>query len=337
MNNKILETVKSFDELSVNPEVFISPSKNFRSRIEFGYKNDCYTMMDGESQIFFSKSNVPIEMISNNMESILHDINCSKTLKNKLFGINYRSNNVSTICTLIYHRPLDEKWLLEIKNIEDKYKNIFFVGRSKGKIYGSSNEYWSNVMLNNEYFWIKQDDESFFQPNFYLMPRMINFICKNLSINYQSSNLLELYCGCGTFTLPLSKYFNYVFATENNRKAISHLHSSIKKNNFKNINIARLSDLETIEAFGGKTFRRLNNFDLKSYKFDTILVDPPRSGLSPESIDFIKKFEQIIYISCNSETFFRDLKLLNKKIIESAIFDQFVNTQHIELIGILND
>ena len=56
MNNKILETVKSFDELSVNPEVFISPSKNFRCRIEFGYKNDCYTMMDAESQIFFSKS-----------------------------------------------------------------------------------------------------------------------------------------------------------------------------------------------------------------------------------------------------------------------------------------
>ena len=75
MNNKILETVNSFDELSVNPEVFISPSKNFRSRIEFGYKNDCYTMMDCESQIFFSKSSVPIKMISNNMESILHDIN----------------------------------------------------------------------------------------------------------------------------------------------------------------------------------------------------------------------------------------------------------------------
>ena len=276
-------------------------------------------------------------MISNNMESILHDINCSKTIKNKLFGINYRSNNVTTICTLLYHRPLDEKWLLEIKDIEDKYKNILFVGRSKGKIYGSSNEYWSNVKISNDSFWIKQDDESFFQPNFYLMPRMINFICKNLSIKHQSSNLLELYCGCGTFTLPLSMYFNHVFATENNRKAIRHLHSSIKKNNFKNINIARLSDLETIEAFGGKTFRRLNNFDLKLYKFDTILVDPPRSGLSPESIDFIKKFEQIIYISCNSETFFRDLKLLNKKINKSAIFDQFVNTRHIELIGILND
>ena len=83
MNNKILETVKSFDELSVNPEVFISPSKNFRCRIEFGYKNDFYTMMDAESQIFFSKSNVPIKMISNNMESILHDVNSSKTLKNK--------------------------------------------------------------------------------------------------------------------------------------------------------------------------------------------------------------------------------------------------------------
>jgi len=337
MNNKILKTVNSFDELSVNPEIFISPSKNFRSRIEFGYKNDCYTMMDGAVQIFFSKSNVPIKMISNNMERILHDINCSKTLKNKLFGINYRSDNATTICTLIYHRPLDKKWVLSIKEIEDKYKNILFVGRSKGKIYGSCNEYWSKVKLSDETFWIKQDDESFFQPNFYLMPRMINFICKNLSNKFQSSNLLELYCGCGTFTLPLSKYFNHVFATENNRKAIRHLHSSIKKNNFKNINIARLSDLETIEAFSGQTFRRLNDFDLKSHKFDTILVDPPRSGLSSESIDFIKKFKQIIYISCNSDTFFRDLKLLDKKINKSAIFDQFVNTRHIELIGILDD
>ena len=106
-------------------------------------------MMEVNHKYFF-QNQIFLKMISNNMESILHDINCSKTLKNKLFGSNYRSN-VTTICTLIYHRPLDEKWLLEIKDIEDKYKNIF-VGRSKGKIYGSSNEYWSNVKLGNENF-----------------------------------------------------------------------------------------------------------------------------------------------------------------------------------------
>ena len=87
MNNKILRTVDSFNELSVNPEIFISPPKNFRSRIEFGYKNDCYSMIDGESQIFFSKSNVPIKMISNNMERIL------RTIQNK----HKRSKEVSRL------------------------------------------------------------------------------------------------------------------------------------------------------------------------------------------------------------------------------------------------
>ena len=84
-------------------------------------------MIDGESQIFFSKSNVPIKMISTNMERILHDINCSKTLKNKLFGINYRSNNVTTICTLIYHRPLDEKWAIDIKTLKINTKTYFLL------------------------------------------------------------------------------------------------------------------------------------------------------------------------------------------------------------------
>ena len=35
------------------------------------------------------------------------------------------------------------------------------------------------------------------------------------------NDLIELYCGVGTFTLPLSRIFKNVFATENNRNAIN--------------------------------------------------------------------------------------------------------------------
>jgi tRNA (uracil-5-)-methyltransferase len=63
-------------------------------------------------------------------------------------------------------------------------------------------------------FYLYQDDKTFYQPNKFLMPKMIEF---SLSLINNPRDLLELYCGSGTFTIPMSRYFNKIFATENNR------------------------------------------------------------------------------------------------------------------------
>ena len=79
---------------------------------------------------------------------------------------------------------------------------------------------------------------------------------------------------------------------------------------------------------GGKT--------VSSYNFSHILVDPPRSGLTNEVIELISKFENIIYISCNPNTYIRDINLLKKhQLINIEIFDQFPNKPHMELISLL--
>ena len=103
-----------------------------------------------------------------------------------------------------------------------------------------------------------------------------------------------------------------------------------------NIETARLSDNETASALANeRPFRRLKNIDMWSYEFSHILVDPPRAGLSDETITLSKQFKNMIYISCNPETFLRDVVKLDREIVSISIFDQFANTQHLEVIAFL--
>ena len=153
----------------------------------------------------------------------------------------------------------------------------------------------------------------------------------------QPKDLLELYCGVGTFTLQLANKFNRIFATESNRESIKCLDKAIAINKLTNIYKSRLSAEELDEAFNGRIFFRMKDIDLKEFNFSHVLVDPPRSGLTDEVINLISKFKNIIYISCNGETYLRDIKKLRShKIKKIEIFDQFPNTRHMEVVSLLS-
>mgnify|MGYP000872121633 FL=1 len=72
---------------------------------------------------------------------------------------------------------------------------------------------------------------------------------------------------------------------------------------------------------------------------DVILVDPPRNGLHPNTIDDILKIKpkKVVYVSCNPATQARDLKELSKlyNVKKSQAVDMFPNTYHLENIVIL--
>ena len=69
-------------------------------------------------------------------------------------------------------------------------------------------------------------------------------------------------------------------------------------------------------------------------KIDTIIVDPPRSGLHPDVVKSIIDYapEKIIYVSCNPTTQARDLQMIKKKYTISKVqpVDMFPHTFHIE-------
>ena len=80
----------------------------------------------------------------------------------------------------------------------------------------------------------------------------------------------------------------------------------------------------------------MNYEDINDYNFSHVLVDPPRSGLTENVVDIIKRFKNIIYISCDYSTYVRDIKLLNNfEIKDIEIFDQFPNTKHLEIVSLL--
>jgi tRNA (uracil-5-)-methyltransferase len=152
-------------------------------------------------------------------------------------------------------------------------------------------------------------------------------------VKENGSDLIELYCGLGNFTLPLSRYFDNVLATEISKNSIKAAKENCILNNINNISFIRLNASETAQALAKtREFRRLKDINLEKYSFSTILVDPPRAGLDEDSINLVKEFKNIVYISCNPETLARDLETLSKshKVINGAIFDQFPYTKHIE-------
>lgn len=318
----------------IKPEIYLSSATGYRARAEFGFNKNSYTMVVDEQKIYMDKSSIPHPCIQKLMPNLLSKINNSELMQKKLFQINFRTSGIKVLATLIYHKSLQEEWIQAAKAIQNSIENLSIIGRSKKQkvLIGAEDlEVLSSYDKSN--FKILQNDLVFFQPNFYLYSLMISFISKQLD---EPMDLLELYCGCGGFTLPLASKFEKVFATENNKHSIELLKESIKLNNLLNIETARLSDNETASALANeRPFRRLKNIDIQSYKFSHILVDPPRAGLSAETINLSAQFKNIIYISCNPETFLRDIVKLDRTINSIGIFDQFANTKHLEVIAIL--
>ena len=324
--------LRNFTE--IKPEIYLSSATGYRARAEFGFNKNSYTMVVDEQKIYMDKSSIPHPCIQKLMPNLLSKINNSELMQKKLFQINFRTSGIKVLATLIYHKSLQEEWIQAAKAIQDSIENLSIIGRSKKqKVLIGAEDLEVLSSYDNSNFKILQNDLVFFQPNFYLYSLMISFISKQLD---EPMDLLELYCGCGGFTLPLASIFEKVFATENNKHSIELLKKSIKLNNLLNIETARLSDNETASALANeRPFRRLKNIDIQSYKFSHILVDPPRAGLSAETINLSSQFKNIIYISCNPETFLRDIVKLDRTINSIGIFDQFANTKHLEVIAIL--
>jgi len=146
-------------------------------------------------------------------------------------------------------------------------------------------------------------------------------------------DLLESYCGLGNFTLPLSKQFTKVLATEISKNSIRAAQENCLLNDVENIAFVRLSSEEMTQALNQeRSFRRLAEVDLLKYHFSHVLVDPPRAGLDAGTIALISGLDTILYVSCNPQTLVRDLEILTQThmVSDAALFDQFPHTSHIE-------
>ena len=150
----------------------------------------------------------------------------------------------------------------------------------------------------------------------------------------------DLYCGIGTISLFLAQKAKMVYGVEIVPQAIEDA-----KNN------AKLNGIENAEFFVGKAEVVLPEFyeklksDVAAGKAsedanamltpDVIVVDPPRKGCDEACLDTMLKMQpkRIVYVSCDSATLARDLRLLcdgGYEIEKIRAFDQFAHTMHVE-------
>ena len=310
----------------------LSPSTSFRSRCEFSYGKNHYVMHDINEKIYIKTFKDASLDIQNLMPVLLKRINENNEVNHKLFQVNFRSNQHNKIMvTMIYHKIIDKSLINIVNQISDDLK-VNIVIRSKNYKYETRGLYLDDTLIYKN-LKIYQTDNTFTQSNKYLVDKMI---FKVIDFIENPDDLLELYCGIGTFTIPLSFIFNKVLATENNRNSIKCLNKSLTENNISNIHNARLSSDEVSELFKGKIFNRMNSKSISDFNFSHILLDPPRSGLTEDVINLASNFKNIIYVSCNPETYIRDINLIRShKITNIELFDQFPNKNHLEIVSVL--
>jgi len=207
---------------------------------------------------------------------------------------------------------------LNIDELKDIATSIYFKNNNKYTLmYGK--KYITETL--NTYKYLVSPD-SFFQININTCLKLYSKIKEYVGIN---NNILDLYCGTGSISIFVSEN-NNVLGIEINEYAIKDAIENAKLNNIKNINF--------ICGESGKELNKIN------FKPDVVIVDPPRSGLTKETIDNIFKLnsKKLIYVSCDPMTLVRDLNLLedNYEIIELTPFDMFPNTKHVECLTLLN-
>lgn len=326
-------------------EVYPSPKTHYRMRAQFAIWHDgeqlSYVMFDKDEQgnkkrVFINQFSVANHAINALMPVLLEKIKQDKVLADKLFEVRFLSATTGDrVVVLLYHKVLDDVWHTKATTLA-KVLGVSIIGRSRKQKWVIGNDFVNEAMsVDGKTFYYKQPEGAFSQPNAVICQQMLSWACQMAKALPKGRDLLELYCGNGNFTLPLSRYFNKVLATELAKSSVSALMDNIAMNGIHNIATARLSALEFATAWRKiRTFRRLEQagIDLDGYDFGCVLVDPPRAGIDEETLGFLQEFDAIIYISCNIDTLYDNLQVLTKShnVIQMALFDQFPDTHHIE-------
>lgn len=321
------------------PQLFRSAPLHYRLRAEFRIWHDGerldYVMFDpadADTPIPIDQFPIGAQRINELMPALLAHVQAEPALRRRLFQVEFLTTlSGAALLTLIYHRKLDVEWRAAAQRLQDRL-NVGILGRSRGqKIILRDDFVTETLTVADRQLHYQQIEGSFTQPNGGINQQMLSWAyaqTQNLG-----GDLLELYCGNGNFTIALAPNFQRVLATEIAKSSVRAAQHNLAANAVENVKMVRMSSAEISTALsGGREFRRLRDVALADYRFSTLLVDPPRSGLDAGTLELAKRFDNILYISCNPETLRANIAALQSShgIAALALFDQFPYTHHLE-------
>ena len=150
----------------------------------------------------------------------------------------------------------------------------------------------------------------------------------------------DLYCGIGTISLFMAGSAKQVYGVEIVPQAIDDAKENAERNGITNARFFVGKAEEVLPAFyEGKIGDKKASDDMLHP--DVIVVDPPRKGCDEACLSTMLKMqpERIVYVSCDSATLARDLKILcdgGYEIQKIRGVDQFAMTVHVETVCLLS-
>jgi len=170
--------------------------------------------------------------------------------------------------------------------------------------------------------------DSFFQNNFFLLPKLVEAARERLR-EAGTRHLADVYCGVGFFSLELADLVESYVGVELDRLAIE----AARRN-------AAVRGRANGEFVAGTAEELLPGLLARFTPGATsVLLDPPRKGCRPETIALLRRARpaQIIYVSCQPATMARDLSLLRAEglfqVVSVRPFDMFPQTAHVECVA----
>lgn len=141
--------------------------------------------------------------------------------------------------------------------------------------------------------------------------------------------ILELFCGLGNFSLPLSRVCRQVVGIEGDAGLVKRAAVNATRNGLKNVEFHH-ADLyaETQNAVWAKN------------GYTKALIDPPRAG-AEEILPVLAEtgIRRLLYVSCHPATLARDLGILVSKhgfrLQKAGVIDMFPHTSHVESMALL--
>ncbi len=157
----------------------------------------------------------------------------------------------------------------------------------------------------------------FFQSNPALFTKILNYVKENTI----GENIIDLYSGVGTFSALFNGTGKTVYAVEKEKKCLI---------------------LSRINAPGAISYTdECEKWVIKGPKvnIDTVIVDPPRTGLDRKVIEMLEawKPQRVIYVSCNPVTLSRDIAFFTSyKVQEVSVYDCYYGSSHIETVILMS-
>ncbi len=174
---------------------------------------------------------------------------------------------------------------------------------------------------------ISLDSEVFVQATKSGLQAIIDFIRQFLLSNNTTIEIADIYSGFGAFAFAISDLAKSISAFEGDKKMVDGINKNAASNNLSHKIKAEMRDLFS-DPLNKKDFN----------KFDLAIINPPRNGATPQISEIAKSsLKNVIYVSCNPQSFLRDSKILIDSgfaITKLTALDQFYSTKHLELVSL---